>query len=140
MAKKQSTKKKTAKKSTKKTAAKKKSTKKKSTKKKAANKKVDPLEEAKVELRDSVKNAVKAFAHIANAAEREAIDGLLSVAPDRSETHQKLAQRKKKLEKGDTESIASDILTQIRGALKSHKIDFGGSFPRSSKTPKSRKK
>lgn len=140
MAKKQSTKKKSSKKkSTKKTNTKKKSTKK-STKKKAASKPVDPLAEAKVELRDSVKTAVKAFAHIANAAEREAIDGLLSVAPDRSKTHEKLAKRKKTLEKGDTESIASDILTQIRGALKSHKIDLGCSADRASKTQKSRKK
>lgn len=136
MAKKKSTKKK----STKKKSTKKKSTKKKSTRKKPAGKRVDPLEEAKVELRESVKNAVHAFAHIANAAEREAIDGLLSVAPDRTKTHEKLAKRKKKLEQGDTESIASDILAQIRGALKSHNIDLGGGTGRASKTQKSGKK
>lgn len=136
MAKKKSTKKS----SSKKKSAGKKSSKKKSTGKKAAAGNVDPLAEAKVELRQSVTNAVKAFAHIANAAEREAIDGLLAVAPEHTETHQKLAERKKKLEKGDTESVASDILAQIRGALKNHQIDFGGSGSSSSKTRKARKK
>jgi len=150
MAKKKTTKKTTAKKkTTRKKAAKKKTTKKKATTKKqtkkktakkqsatkqAASKKVDPLEEAKGELHDSVRNAVKAFAHIANATEREAIDGLLAVAPESAGSRKKLLKRKKKLEQGDTESIASDILTQIRGALKSHKIDLGDGSSDSSKS------
>lgn len=139
MAKKQATKKKSSKKkSAKKKTSKKKSSKKKSAGKKAASKEVDPLEQAKVELRDSVKNAVKAFAHIANAAEREAIEGLMSVTPERMKSREKLAKRKMKLEKGDTESVASDVLAQIRGALKSHNIDLGGGG--SSKKPKSGKK
>ena len=141
MAKKKSAKKKASqKKASSKKSTKKKTKKKKASKKNASNNKVDPLAAAKVELHDSVKNAVKAFAHIANANEKEAIEGLLSVAPDSTETHKKLIQRKKKLEKGDTESIATDILTQVRGALKSHKIDFGFGTSESSKTRKSKKK
>jgi len=150
MAKKKTTKKKTAKKkattkksakkkSTKKKSAKKKSTQKKSAKKKTTTKKKDPLEKAKLELRDSVENAVKAFAHIANVTEKEAVDRLLAIAPDDTEAREKLTQRKKKLQQADTENLASDILTQIRGVLKDHKIDFWGSSDRSSKKRQSSK-